>query len=176
MAHKQLSAPMAVVLASTILTLGACQGDPGRVRPTASPVTTEPKPRTTPQKLAGKAESAVASDSVRIGPPLSEGGARRLLAERFRAAGFRILHDIRITTAGVDLTVDGYDPARKVGFEYVASEERNTDLTAAERIALRDQREHRLLVVDATSAAAVIAAARRFLQEIKPASSASDPP
>lgn len=98
--------------------------------------------------------------------PLSEAAARALLAERFRAAGLRIRYDVPLARPGsFALTVDGYDPERHIGFEYVAVAERGTDLDDAERVALARDRDHGILVVDATDAAGLDAASTSFLAE-----------
>jgi hypothetical protein len=100
------------------------------------------------------------------GARLSEAAARALLSERFRAAGFRVRYDVLVTRDGAfALTVDGYDPAHRVGFEYVATAERDTDLDAAERAALAREREQRILIVDAADSADLEAEAARFLDE-----------
>jgi len=101
------------------------------------------------------------------GPPMSESSARSALAARFRAAGFRILYDVSVSVPGAELTVDGYDPAKKVGFEYVAREEINTDLTSSERGALAGHSQHRLLIVDAMAAEKLDSLAIAFLQKLK---------
>lgn len=61
--------------------------------------------------------------------------------------------------------MDGYDPERHLGFEYVAVAERGTDLDDAERAALARDRDHGILVVDATDAASLDAASTSFLAE-----------
>lgn len=116
---------------------------------------------------------AVVSDAAPALPPASESAARALLDRRFRAAGFRIVNDVRVVTSTAALTCDGYDPARKVGFEYIAAAERGTDVSRAEIAALAAQRTYRLLVVQAAPLAAVDAAAQRFLHALKTPNSGS---
>lgn len=107
---------------------------------------------------------APGADAPDDGTRLSEAAARALLSERFRAAGFRVRYDVPVARDGAfALTVDGYDPAHRVGFEYVATAERDTDLDAAERAALAREREQRILVIDAADAASLEAEAARFL-------------
>lgn len=111
------------------------------------------------------------------GPALTEAAARALLAERFRAAGLRVRYDVQVVRNGAfELTVDGYDPARRVGFEYVARDEAGADLDPAERSALARDREQRILIIDevggtsgaeADQAAAIAALADRFLQALE---------
>lgn len=87
------------------------------------------------------------------GPALTEAAARALLAERFRAAGLRVRYDVPVARDGAfALTVDGYDPVRRVGFEYVADAEAGADLDAGERAALARDRELRILIIDADGA------------------------
>lgn len=107
--------------------------------------------------------------SAPLVPPISEVVARALLAERFRAAGFRIRYDVPVTRDGqFQITVDGYDPASRVGYEYVATSERDTDLSSDERAALNADPEYRILIVDAASAEIVEDRADRFLRALAP--------
>ncbi len=101
-------------------------------------------------------------------PPIAEAYARLLLDARFRAAGLRILADRRVTGDGYDVTLDGWDPARRIGFEYVAPEEVGTDLDETERAALAADSTLHVLVVDGTSAARLTAAADAFLAGVQP--------
>jgi hypothetical protein len=98
------------------------------------------------------------------GEPLDEGAARFLLAARFRAAGLRVLEDVSLQVGDVAVVVDGFDPARRVGFEYVAAEEREVELDAARRLAAAPSL--RILVVDAASADEVERAADAFLRAL----------
>jgi hypothetical protein len=94
------------------------------------------------------------------GSALTEATARALLAERFRAAGLRVRYDVQVVRDGAfALTVDGYDPARRVGFEYVAEGEAGADLDPGERTALARDREQRILIIDAAGAAPASGAA-----------------
>lgn len=54
----------------------------------------------------------------------------------FRGAGLRIVNDHAFHSSDVEVTLDGYDPERGVGYEYVAREEEGTDLSAEELVAL----------------------------------------
>jgi hypothetical protein len=95
--------------------------------------------------------------------PMSEAGARILLSRAFRAAGYRILNDVPVRGAGYQVTLDGFDPKRKVGFEYVDPRERGADLDTAERAALA-RSELKVLIVDAAHGPAVEAMAKAFLR------------
>jgi hypothetical protein len=101
---------------------------------------------------AGVVDAAPAVDAGRTA---TEAEARLLLAERFRAAGFRVRQDVRVGGA----TLDGADPQRRVGFEYVAAAEAGAE-TVAEVVGWR------VLVVAATDAAGVAAAADAFLDGV----------
>jgi len=104
-----------------------------------------------------------AAPTVDAGTPLDEAVARAQLARLFRAAGLRVRYDVVRTGPGYSLTVDGLDPARGIGFEYVAVEERGTDLEPAEQRALAASGEA-ILVIEATDdAAAIEARAADFL-------------
>jgi hypothetical protein len=115
---------------------------------------------------AQSAPERVAAAPAASGEPLDEGSARFLLAARFRAAGLRVVEDVSLQVGDVALVVDGFDPARKVGFEYVAAEEREVELDAARRFA--GTPSLRILVVDAASAEEVERSADAFLRELPP--------
>ena len=68
---------------------------------------------------------------------MSEVEARSLLNRLFRDAGLRIVNDRAFSQDEVEVTLDGYDPEQGVGYEYVARQERDTDLTALEGRSLR---------------------------------------
>lgn len=113
---------------------------------------------------APNARSVSAEVPLEAEPFASEFEARAVLAERFRQAGFRIRYDVTLVIDGdIEVTVDGYDPASKIGFEYVAADERETDLSAAERSALEGRAEHRILIVDAAPLGRVGERADEFL-------------
>lgn len=102
------------------------------------------------------------------GEPVSETEARTLLAERFRAAGYRVRYDVRITGQGFDITVDGYDPDARVGFEYIAPAERDTDVMADEREHLVRDGAHRVLILDPLPRSALEQRIDAFLAEARP--------
>jgi hypothetical protein len=125
--------------------------------------TSGPDQHTEPRPAAQEASPAVVEPR---GEPLDEASARRLLAARFRAAGLRIVADVPLDLGGVTLVADGFDPARKVGYEYVATDERGIELDAGERARLPALVEVRLLIHDAASADDLERAADRFLTEL----------
>lgn len=131
------------------IALAACSGGAGATRALPPPEDAAPP-------------AIDAAPSIDATPPISEAAARALLADRFRAAGFRIRFDVRVDV-GDGVTLDGFDPEREVGYEYVAVEERGTDLSDAERAQLASWR---VLVIDAADEATVAAAADTFLDQL----------
>jgi hypothetical protein len=55
-------------------------------------------------------------------PKLSESEGVRLLREEFVHAGLAIVEGAPFEVDGAALALDGYDPARRVGFEFVTAE------------------------------------------------------
>lgn len=110
-----------------------------------------------------------AAPVIDAGPPLDEVGARVLLAERFRAAGLRVRYDVRVSGDGYDLTADGYDPERRIGFEYVAPAELAADLAPGEADRIEADAHVRILVLGPADRATVEAAAEAFLARVRPA-------
>lgn len=100
------------------------------------------------------------------GEPLDEASARRLFAGRFRAAGLRIVEDVTLDVDGVTLVVDGFDPARRVGYEYVAAEEQGVELDQGERERLAGLAAVRILVAEPAPAAELERAIAAFLAEL----------
>lgn len=121
------------------------------------------------QPPAARAEAARADGAAPSEPLLDEASARALLSARFRDAGLRIRYDVPLSREGAfSFTADGYDPARGVGYEYVNVRERGAELDAAELAPLANDEEHRILVIDAASRAALEALSARFLAELAP--------
>jgi hypothetical protein len=73
--------------------------------------------------------------------------ARSLLNRLFRNAGLRIVNDRSFAKGSVQLTLDGYDPERGIGYEYIAKVERGTDLSRVEQAALH--KDQQILVLSA---------------------------
>jgi hypothetical protein len=44
-----------------------------------------------------------------------------LLAARFAAAGLAVAEHVRFQEGGLDVTLDGWDAARRVGYEYITT-------------------------------------------------------
>lgn len=113
------------------------------------------------------ARSATPARAQPSAPPASETVARALLFNRFREAGFRIRYDVPVREPGrFEFTADGYDPAARVGYEYIAQGERDTDLRAAEMSALGRTGEYRILVLEAAAPEALSAPVERFLARL----------
>jgi hypothetical protein len=142
--------PLAAV-ALALLAVAACGGERGA----------EPGP-TAPPGAAAVAPQADASP----GEQLDEASARRLIAARLRAAGLRVVEDVPLRADGLDVTLDGFDPARRVGYEYVAADERGADLDDGERARLAGLGDARVLVVDSAGAEQVTAAVERFAADL----------
>jgi hypothetical protein len=156
---RALAGPVALVA------LVACGG----AAPGAADRTAGGQPRS-----AASAPSPTAADAP-SGEPLDEASARRLIAGRMRAAGLRILEDVTLEVSGVSLVADGFDPVRRVGYEYVAAEERGLELDAAERELLAGLDSVRILVAEPAPAADLERVVEAFLAEL-PAAPAPPPP
>ena len=95
---------------------------------------------------------------------LSEVSARRILNQRFRNAGYRILNDSLWKEEDIEVTLDGYDPEKEVGFEYIAPSEVGVDITDAETHRLRGHRA--ILVVEPMSKQRLERYIEEFLSKI----------
>ena len=104
---------------------------------------------------------------------MTEKDACALLKARFQKAGYKITENVAFDEDGVAFEVDGFDAAKRVGYEYVTDEAGDTwdvdsdVVTALE--ARRDAGELFILVVgeaDAPDAAALGRAADLFLGQL----------
>jgi hypothetical protein len=107
-------------------------------------------------------------------PKLSEGEGVRLLREEFLKAGLSIREGEPFEVAGTVLSLDGYDPERRVGFEFVTAEAGDRKAFGEGVVAALERKmengEAFLLLVDewdVTDAADLALAARRFLDELR---------
>ena len=105
---------------------------------------------------------------------MEERSACAQLKRRFEAAGFHIKENQRFDEDGVWFEIDGFDAARRVGYEYVTREAGDgwdVDGNVIARLAERRQRgELHVLVVDeadAPDAAALDRVIDAFLGELK---------
>lgn len=117
-------------------------------------------------RAAESAPSHAAAAAPTSREALDEATARRILAGRFRAAGLRILEDVPLETGGVTLVADGFDPARRVGYEYIAAEERDLELDAGERERLAGMTAVHILVTEKAVAGDLERAADAFLADL----------
>jgi len=147
----------AILLALILSGCGAAADPSGRPAPIPEPPADAAPP---PVDAAAQPDAA---------PAVSEVQARVAMARRFRAAGLRIREDVPV--AGI--TLDGCDPQRRVGYEYVAPEERGLDVTDESRAALAALDGWRVLIVDATDAADLSARVDAFLSALPDPAAAS---
>jgi hypothetical protein len=105
---------------------------------------------------------------------MTEHDACALLKARFEKAGFKIAENVGFDEDGVKFEVDGFDAAKRVGYEYLTEEAGDgwdvdgTVIAALE--ARRDAGELYILVVDekdAADAAALTRAADVFLGQLE---------
>lgn len=99
------------------------------------------------------------------------GGA--VLERCFSAAGFHIERGFKLVGAGFEVVLDGYDPARRVGYEYLTTEagdraELTPPVVAALEAAIERGDFHLLLVdeLDVEGEAELELAARRFIERL----------
>ena len=117
---------------------------------------------------------------------MEERAACQLLKQRFEAAGFHIEENRAFDEGGVRFEIDGFDPAARVGYEYVTRDAGDDwdvdDNVIAALAARRAKGELFVLVVDekdAPDAAALDARAKEFLASIpakQPAAAKKPPP
>jgi hypothetical protein len=120
---------------------------------------------------------------------MNEHDACALLKRRFEAAGLTIAENQMFDEDGVRFEMDGFDAARRVGYEYVtrdAGDDWDVDGEVVAALAARQARgELHVLIVDereAADAAALDARITAFLAQVaaalagKPAGKAAPPP
>jgi len=107
---------------------------------------------------------------------VSETRACDLLARVFRARGYAIARNVMFREYGVEFHADGWDPASRVGFEFLSSEDDDhDDLTLREYKTLMDAQQRgelSLFIIDEVepvSAADLVSAANEFLDEMESA-------
>ncbi|MBX3233388.1 MAG: hypothetical protein KIT84_33880 [Labilithrix sp.] len=105
---------------------------------------------------------------------MNEAEGARILAECFERAGLTIARDVRWQEGGVDVTLDGWDAARRIGFELITTEagdrEEFTPAVVAELEARMEREELFLFLVDervVPSAEALTRAAEGFLAVLR---------
>lgn len=105
---------------------------------------------------------------------LSEAAGCELLARLFRARGYAVRRNVPFREYGVSFDIDGWDPAARVGFEFLSSERADhQDLSLAEFERLKDAEQRgelSLFIIDEVeplSAEALSAAAGDFLDDLE---------
>jgi hypothetical protein len=63
-----------------------------------------------------------------------------LLKARFAAAGLAVAEHVRFTEDGIDVTLDGWDAARRVGYEYITTADGDRDQFTPEVVAALEAR------------------------------------
>ncbi len=128
---------------AVLFVLAACGGGAGERAPI-------PRPTFAADAAPGPDAAPEPPDA---GPPLTEAEARALIAGRFRAAGLRIRQDVPV--GGV--TLDGADPQKQIGYEYVAEGDVDSAPSAD---------GWSILVIEATDIAQLTARVDAFLSEL----------
>jgi hypothetical protein len=72
-------------------------------------------------------EGGSMSKLVRPIDGLSEEAGRAILRAAFQQAGYEIVEDYKFDEDGVSVVLDGYDPKRQVGYEYLTREAGDKD-------------------------------------------------
>lgn len=105
---------------------------------------------------------------------MDEREGREVLARCFAEAGLSIQADVPIDTAQGRVVLDGYDPDRRIGYEFITAEAGDRDEVRPEVIAELEARMTRgelfvLLVdeLDVGGADDLALAARRFLDAVR---------
>ena len=107
-------------------------------------------------------------------PKLSESEGARLLREVFVEAGFPVQEGYPFEVAGRTVSLDGYDPVSRVGFEFVTAQAGDRGSFGEEVVAALERTmaagEAFILLVDewdVTDASDLTIAAGRFLGELR---------
>lgn len=107
-------------------------------------------------------------------PKLTEAEGVRLLREEFEKAGLSIREGEPFEVAGTVLSLDGFDPERRVGFEFVTEEAGDRGSFGENVVAALEEKlgrgEAHLLLVDewdVEEPEELRFAARRFLAELR---------
>lgn len=133
-------------VAFTLCSCSSSSSKPGLARDEIGPLVVAPEP-------GPPADAAVG---------ISEVQARRELDLLFRDAGLRILNDEPLHGSAIEVVLDGYDPERHIGYEYIDASEAAQSLGTEARVKLG--RDHRLLFLDACSLDELRRAASSFLE------------
>ena len=82
----------------------------------------------------------------------------------FRDAGFRILNDEPLEESHIEVVLDGYDPEKKVGYEYISASEARESISESEADELA--RHWSLLILRSCSLAHLRRGASEFLARV----------
>jgi len=89
---------------------------------------------------------------VKPSAPVNETEGRTVLRKAFEAAGLRVVEDFALEVAGKTIHLDGYDPDRKLGYEYLTTEAGDREELTADVLRELDRRigegELAVLLVD----------------------------
>jgi hypothetical protein len=107
-------------------------------------------------------------------PRVDERAACALLKQRFEAAGFTIEDNRPFDEGGIRFEIDGFDPHRRVGYEYLTEEAGDSwDVDEAVIAALEERRKRgdlHILIIDESHApdpASLATAADAFLADLR---------
>lgn len=123
----------------------------------------EQNPAGLKQPILDHVQADTSSQLTSKTPFASEVEARQLLDRLFRERGYRIVNDVEFWEDTIEVTLDGYDPQLKVGYEYIAEREANLDLSAGEMRSL--QNSSTIFVSSPTSLDELESRAHTFLRE-----------
>ena len=103
---------------------------------------------------------------------MREADGRAVLRRCFEARGLTVTEDHRLHEDGVPITLDGFDPSRRVGYEFITTEAGDRDEVTTEVVVELERRmtagQIAVFLVDehdVDDEAALEAAAGRFLDE-----------
>lgn len=105
---------------------------------------------------------------------MDEAAGRRILKGRFEAAGIPIRESFPLDEEGVRIELDGFDPASRIGYEYLTTAAGDREDLSSEEIATLERwnqegRTHILLVdeLDGLDEAGLEAVGDLFLAELR---------
>jgi hypothetical protein len=103
----------------------------------------------------------------------SEAEGRKVLKAAFTDAGYEIVEDYKFVEDGVEVTFDGFDPKRRVGYEYLTPEMNDkadfTDKEIGKLLTKNAQGKVHVLMIDGDGKpdpAMIEYLAKKFLKEL----------
>jgi hypothetical protein len=101
---------------------------------------------------------------------VSEASGREILRGVFEQAGYQIIEDYPLDVGGTTIHLDGYDPRRRVGYEYVTAEAGDREeITPSVYVALEAMMrrgELAIFLVDEIDVGGLAEGAKRFLSRL----------